>query len=53
MTKTEIIERYSKELEYIKNVMNLSTRELYIYIAAYADGNNCTLEQMRCEKDES
>ena len=51
MTKTEIIERYPKELEYIKDVMNLSTRELYIYITAYADGNNCTLEELKCKDD--
>lgn len=51
MTKTWIIERYSKELEYIKRVMNLSEKELEIYIVGYVDGQACTLEKLKY-KDE-
>ena len=53
MTKTWIIERYSKELEYIKRVMNLSEKELEIYIAGYVDGQACTLEELKYKDNQT
>ena len=47
MTTTEVKERYGDELKHIKELLGLNQRELDIYIMAYADGNNCTLEAIK------